>query len=25
MNCLIGRGLARAVENEEGVIRYEPA
>jgi glyoxylase-like metal-dependent hydrolase (beta-lactamase superfamily II) len=24
MNCLIGRGLARAVRNDEGVIRYEP-
>ncbi len=22
-NCLIGRGLARAVKDEEGVIRYE--
>ena len=24
-NCLIGRGLARAVADEQGVIRYEPA
>lgn len=23
MNCLIGRGLARAVRDEEGVVRYE--
>lgn len=23
MNCLIGRGLARAVKDEEGVVRYE--
>ena len=23
MNCLIGRGQARAVRDEEGVIRYE--
>ncbi len=23
MNCLIGRGLARAVKNDEGVTRYE--
>lgn len=24
MNCLIGRGLARAIMDEEGVARYEP-
>ncbi len=24
MNCLIGRGLARAVSDEESVVRYEP-